>query len=136
MWTVDVDLVADIRDEAGTIIWERWNISAWVDFTIPGLKFNRDKIYAKAKTDFSGWEAPRIHIVADEEIKKFKWLLKEQLHRVARNALQKKLDDEKNLSGTDFDLFSGDAVSFTGEVFTIVSGQKPGDFAEEIELKG
>ena len=136
MWTVDVDLVADIRDEAGTIIWERWNISAWVDFTIPGLKFNRDKIYAKAKTDFSGWEAPRIHIVADEEIKKFKWLLREQLHRVARNALQKKLDDEKNLSGSDFDLFSGDAVSFTGEVFTIVSGQKPGDFAEEIELKG
>ena len=55
---------------------------------------------------------------------------------MARNALQKKLDDEKNLSGSDFDLFSGDAVSFTGEVFTIVSGQKPGDFAEEIELKG
>ena len=54
---------------------------------------------------------------------------------MARNSLQKKLDEEKNLSGSDFELFSGDAVSFTGEIYSIVSGQKPGDFAEEIELK-
>jgi hypothetical protein len=136
MGSVDADVMAAVRDDAGGIIWEKGNISSWVDFTIPGLKFNRDKIYAKSKTDFSGWEAPRIHIVAEEEIKKITWLLKEQLHRVARNALQKNLDDKKQASGDDFVLFIGDAVAFTGETFDIVSGQKYGDFAEEIEMKG
>lgn len=135
MGTVDVELVADIRDEAGNITWEKWNISAWLDLTIPGLKFNREKIYAKSKTDFMWGEAPRIHVVADEEVKKFTWLLKEQLHRVARNALQKNLDDKKESTGDDFILFSGDGVSFSWEIFEITSGQKKGDFAEEIEMK-
>ncbi len=135
MGTIDVEVMADVRDDAGTIIWSRWNIAAGVDFTIPGLKFNRDKIYAKSKTEFTGWEAPRIHVVADEEIKKFTGLLKEQLYRVARNSLQKNLDDKKQASGDDFVLFSGDGVSFSGETYEISSGQKKGDFAEEIEMK-
>jgi hypothetical protein len=136
MGSVDVDVMAAVRDDAWWIIWEKWNISSGVDFTIPWLKFNRDKIYAKSKTDFSGWEAPRIHIVAEEEIKKITGLLKEQLHRVARNSLQKTLDEKKELSGDDFVLFIGDWVSFSGETFDIISGQKYGDFAEEVELRG
>jgi hypothetical protein len=135
MWSIDVDVMAAVRDDAGGIIGEKWNVSAGIDFTIPGLKFNRDKIYAKSKTDFVGWEAPRIHIVAEEEVKKLTWLLKEQLHRVARNALQKNLDEKKQVSGDDFVLFIGDGVAFTGETYGIVSGQKYGDFSEEIEMQ-
>ncbi len=67
---------------------------------------------------------------------KFTGLLKEQLHRVARNAIQKNLDDKKLASGDDYALFSGDAVAFTGETYEIVSGQKYGEFAEEIEMRG
>ena len=135
MWTVDVEVIADIRDEAGRLIGERWNIAAGTDCTIPGLKFNREKIYAKAKTDFVGGEAPKIHIVTEEEVKKFTNLLREQLHRVARNNLQKSLDEKKQASGDDYALFIGDGVSFSGETFNIISWQKYGDFAEEIELK-
>ncbi len=136
MWVIDIDVVADVRDDAGRIIWEKWNISSGIDFTIPGLKFNRDKIYAKSKTNFAGGEAPRIHIVSEDEVKKFTWLLKEQLYRVARNTLQKNLDDKKQASGDDFALFIGDGISFSVEVYNIVSGQKYGDFAEEIEMEG
>ena len=136
MGTIDVDIVADVRDEAGVIIWQKWNIASGVDLTIPGLKFNRDKIYAKSKTVFVGGEAPRIHIVTEAEVKKLTGLLREQLHRVARNTLQKNLDDKKIASGDDYALFSGDAVSFTGEIYEIVSGQKYWDFAEEIEIRG
>lgn len=89
MGSVDVEVVASVRDDAGGIIWEKGNVPAGTDFTIPGLKFNRDKIYAKAKMDFSGGEEPKIHVLAKEEVEKFTWILKEQLHRVARNALQK-----------------------------------------------
>lgn len=69
-------------------------------------------------------------------MKKFTNLLREQLHRVARNNLQKNLDEKKQSSGDDYALFIGDGVSFSGETYNIVSGQKYGDFAEEIELKG
>ena len=72
----------------------------------------------------------------EEEVKKFTSLLKEQLYRVARNTLQKNLDDKKQSSGDDYALFSGDGVSFSGEVYEIISGQKYGDLAEEIEMKG
>ncbi len=135
MGSIDVDVMAAVQDDAGILIWKKWNILAGIDLTIPGLKFNRDKIYAKSKIDFSWWEDPRIHIVAEDEIKKMTWLLKEQLHRVARNALQKNLDENKQASGDDFVLFIGDGVSFTWETYSIVSWQKYGDFAEEIEMQ-
>lgn len=136
MGTIDVEIVSDVRDEAGSIIWQKWNIASGVDLTIPGLKFNRDKIYAKSKIAFVGWEAPRIHIVTEAEVTKFTWLLKEQLHRVARNTLQKNLDEKKISSGDDYALFSWDAVAFTGETYEIISWQKYGEFAEEIEMRG
>jgi hypothetical protein len=72
--------------------------------------------------------------VSEDEVKKFTGLLKEQLHRVARNNLQKELDEKKQSTGDDYALFAGDGVSFTGELYGISSGQKYGDFAEEIEM--
>lgn len=72
MGKVDVEVVADPRDEAGNIIGIRGNIKSGADFVIPGLKFNRDKIYAKSKVDFSGGENPKIHVVTQPEIDKFK----------------------------------------------------------------
>lgn len=54
---------------------------------------------------------------------------------MARNNLQQNLDEKKQSSGDDYALFIGDGVSFSGETFNIVSGQKYGDFAEEIEIK-
>ena len=59
------------------------------------MKFNRDKVYAKAKEDFTGGSDPRVHIVTDDEVKKFKGILHEQLLRVARTELQAKLDADK-----------------------------------------
>ena len=136
MGTIDIEIIADIRDETGGTIWKKWNIPAGVDLTIPGLKFNRDKVYAKSKIIFAGGEAPRIHVVTEAEVTKLTGLLKEQLYRVARNTLQKNLDDKKVASGDDYALFSGDAVSFSGETYEIISGQKYWEFAEEIEMRG
>ena len=135
MGVIDLEIVADIRDESGNTIWGRGNIALGLDLTIPWLKFNRDKIYAKSKTNFAGWEAPRIHIVSEDEVKKFTGLLKEQVRRVARNNLQKNLDSKKESSWDDYALFSGEGVSFTGETYEIISWQKYGEFAEEIEMR-
>lgn len=68
---VEVSVIADPSDEAGRVIGERGNIKAGSDLTIPGLKFNRDKVYAKAREDFTGGQNPKVHIVTEAEVKKF-----------------------------------------------------------------
>lgn len=136
IWRVEVSVIADPSDEAGRTIWERGNIKAWTDLTIPGLKFNRDKVYGKAKEDFFGGQNPKVHIVSEAEIKKFEWILREQLSRVARDELQTKLDENKKNSGEDYALLMWDGISFTGETVSIASGQKYGDIANEVTLRG
>lgn len=132
---VEVSVVADPSDEAWKIIWQRWNIKASTDLTIPWLKFNRDKVYGKAKEDFFGWQDPKVHIVTQWEVKKFEWILHEQLSRIARDQLQAKLDDNKKTSGEDYALLMWDGIVFTGETLSIASGQKYGDIANEIVLR-
>ncbi len=133
---VEVSVTADPSDEAGRVIGERGNIKAGSDLTIPGLKFNRDKVYAKAREDFTGGQNPKVHIVTEAEVKKFEWILHEQLLRIARDELQAKLDDNKKNSGEDYALLMGDGITFTGETLSIASGQKYGDIANEIVLRG
>jgi hypothetical protein len=48
----DVYIKADQTDEAGKTIGARGNIVTGIYLSIPGLKFNRDKVYAKAKENF------------------------------------------------------------------------------------
>lgn len=135
MGVLEIDVVADPNDESGKMIGTRGNIAAGTDLTIPGLKFNRDKVYAKAKTDFTGGDNPRVHIVTEEEIQRFKNVLAEQLHKDGRVELQKRLDAEREKTGDDYALLVLDAISFTGVTFEIASGQKIGDVADEIEMR-
>ncbi len=127
---------ADQKDEAGKIIGLRGNIPNATLLTIPGLKFNRDKVYAKTKAAFVGWSDPKIHIVTDAEVSKFTGIIKEQLYRTARSTLQVRLDDENKKNGENYTLLMGDMVTYSGETIRIISGQKIGDLANEVELKG
>ncbi len=134
MGTTDVEVVADDYDAADRIIWERGNILAGTDLTIPGLKFNRDKVYAKAKGDFSGGQNPTRHQVTEKEVKWFEWVLTEQVKKIWIDMVQEKIQNNAPEIGGDYMLFS-DGVSFSGTTFEIVSGHKYWDFADEIELK-
>lgn len=132
---VDVAVTADPVDEAWKIIGKRGNIWINTDLTIPWLKFNRDKVYAKSRENFFWWEDPKIHLVTEDETKKFEWILREQLLRIARDQLQNRLDENKKSSGEDYALLMGDGIVFTGETIGIASGQKYGDIADTITIK-
>lgn len=134
--TVEVSLKADGLDEAGKIIWIRWNIPSTTYLSIPGLKFNRDKVYAKAKESFIGGADPKIHIVTDPELTRLRGILHEQMVRMSRDTLQSKLDESNKEYGENFALLMASTVTLTGETITITSGQKIGDLANEIELHG
>ena len=55
---------------------------------MPGLKFNRDKIYAKATRGFAGGQNPTIKILTEAEQARFMALLSERLKSESLVALQ------------------------------------------------
>ena len=133
--TLDVSLRADPADEAGRVIGARGNIPANTLLTIPGLKFNRDKVYAKAKQDFEGGMDPRIHIVTESEVEKYRGIMREQLSRVSRTKLQSWIDESNIKGNEDYALLMGETISFSDESISLENGRKIGDFADDIELK-
>jgi hypothetical protein len=135
IWTVEANVVADGNDESGRIIGVRWNIKRWTDLIIPGLKFNRDKVYAKAKVDFTGGIDPKLFIVTEDEINKFKSIAREQLYRIARKNLQETLDKNKQAIWEDYALLVGEWITYTGEVIAMTSPYKFWDSANEVSIK-
>lgn len=133
--SAEVSLKADQADEAGRIIGARWNIASDTYLSIPGLKFNRDKVYAKAKENFVWWTDSSVHIVTEQEFEKSKAILREHLERAARNQVQFWLDEENKNKSQDYSLLMAESISLTGETIAISSWQKIGDAANEIELK-
>lgn len=135
MGVVEVDVIADTRDESEKIVGTRGNIPAGTDLTIPGLKFNRENIYAKAKSDFVGGEDPKVHIVSKEELERFEKILMEKIKKHAREEVQKFLDAEKEKTGQDFSMLIADVIKIENVEFAIISGQKVGDVADHIDMR-
>lgn len=136
MGVTEAEVEADIQDGNGNIIGARGNIPTGTDLKIPGLKFNQEKIYAKAKINFEGGENPKTHILTKEEVAKFESVLAEHLKKQARNNIQTKLDEEKQKTGKDFAMLIADAITVENMQFSIVSGQNIGDATDEVEMKG
>ncbi len=133
--TVDVSLMADISDEAGRIIGSRGNIPTGTLLSIPGLKFNRDKVYAKSDSPFLGWMDPKIHVITKWEVDAFQKIVHEQLSRMARGKLQTSIEESNRQSGEEYALLMGESVKFDNETIVIDSGKKIGDFSDDVELK-
>lgn len=90
---MDATLIADLNDNSGKIMWKRWNIGTWVILTIPWLKFNRDKIYAKTKEIFKWWNEPKDHVLTKDEYDKFISLFNEKIRTKALNELKEKINN-------------------------------------------
>lgn len=77
-----------------------------------------------------------MHIVTAEEVEHFQGVVAEQLMKNGREAIKRQLEDEKQKTGDDFELFIADMVAFSDMSFAIISGHAVGDTAEEIEIRG
>lgn len=133
---VEVYVKAEALDEGGRIVWSRGNIPTGTYLSIPGLKFNREKVYAKTKENFIGWADSAVRVITKAELEKWKNILREQLKRSARTSLEEWLRSENENNSEDYALLMGEALVLTGENIVIASWEKIGDPAEEIELKG
>jgi hypothetical protein len=81
-------LLADGYDTKGELIGEKGNIKEGTTLDMPGLKFNRDKIYAKAVAGFTGGQNPTLKILTEAEQARFITLLSERLKSESLVALQ------------------------------------------------
>lgn len=135
MGVTEVLVEADIKDESWKIIGSKGNISAGTDLSIPWLKFNRDKVYAKAKENFIWGADPSVHILTQEELNNFQNTIKEKLEKESRDSLNNKLASDKTTTGEDYAMLVVDTIKFSPVEFEIISGQKVGDVTDEIQIK-
>lgn len=104
MGQTEAILIADAYDAKDDIIGVRGNISEGTVLSVPGLKFNRDKIYAKTKEPFRDGQDPTIKILTAPEFEKFRAILAEKLRMKTVEGLKGKIRDTNAENGTNYDI--------------------------------
>ena len=133
----EATLVADVYDTNNEIIGQRGNIKADKILTIPGLKFNRDKIYAKTKQDFTGGIDPKVHVLTDEELEKFRGVMIEKLKNKTKELVKEKITSINQNNGTYYaSLPIDDVYAFSSGALTVLKDAKVGDKIDEVSLRG
>lgn len=89
----------------------------------PGLKFNRDKIYAKTKEAFRDGQNPTIKIVTAQELEKFRGILAEKLRMKAIEGLKEKIKEMNVQLAANYDVIPvGDNIKYSEPAITTGSG--------------
>lgn len=71
---------------------------------MPGLKFNRDKVYAKSLKPFSGGQNPTVHVLTEEEFTKFKNILADKLRSAALEGIKEDIAKSNADTGKNYDI--------------------------------
>lgn len=130
-------LYADVYDVKGDLIGVRGNIPEGTVLSAPGLKFNRDKIYAKTKEAFRDGQDPTIKIVTTQELAKFKDILAEKLRMKAIDGLKAKIKDMNAQLGATYDIIPiDDNIKYSEPVVTTGSGMGVGSRRSDVSLSG
>ncbi len=134
---ITTTLTADAYDLKGDIIWVRGNMPEWLTLTIPGLKFNRDKIYAKNTTPFNGGTNPKAHILTDKEATSFKDILREKLKSKALETLKDTIKRTNTENGEDYAILPiNENIIYTMGDIKLSKGAKIGDKGDEVTIEG
>ena len=105
--------------------------------SLPGLKFNRDKIYAKTKEVFRDGQNPTIKVFTKDEYEKFRSLLVEKLKMKALEGLKEKIANQNNTSGTKYDILPiPENIIYAEPVVSFGSGITFGAKLSEVSLHG
>lgn len=137
MGKVTTTLIADAYDTNGGIIGVRGNIPEGATLTIPGLKFNRDKIYARTISPFIGGINPKIHVLTDKEVASFKEILIEKLKSKALETLKLNIKKNNGENGENYDILPiNENIIYTLGDINLMKWAKIGDKNEEVTLSG
>lgn len=99
-----VRIVADMYDSQNAIIGVRGNIADGVLLTMPGLKFNRDRIYAKTHGPLTGGIDPKVHRLTSEELTKFTGIITEFARTKALERARERVSEYNAQNNAGFDI--------------------------------
>jgi len=134
-WTWKIDIVARVQDAYGKFIWSRWNIKN-ATFTLPWLKFNQDKIYAKLIWETTGWKDDIKYLVWEKDVENAKLVLEEMLKKDVMQKLEEKIKNESKLAWVRYEiLWIKDIIKYSkANIKTIPENIKPWDKIESFDL--
>lgn len=134
-WQTKATITAKIYDEKWKFIWTRWNIKKTV-FTIPWLKFSRDKIYAKLDSQATWWDDKIEHIVWEDDLKNSQISLEEMLKKESLKKLKEKIEKDNKENNTKFEILKiNNILSYSWMTIQNVENTKIWDKKEEFALK-
>lgn len=130
-------LTADGYDSNGELIGVRGNIPEGTLLDMPGLKFNRDKVYAKSLKPFFGGQNPTVHVLTEEELTKFKNILADKLRSAALDGLKDDIAKSNADTGKNYDILDiPENIHYSDPQIEVVGGIKVGDKITDVTLKG
>jgi hypothetical protein len=130
-------LLADGYDTRGELIGERGNIKEGSILDMPGLKFNRDKIYAKAVAGFTWGQNPTLKLLTEAEQARFVALLSERLKSESLVALQWVISAKSATANKEFKILEvPDNLKYSTPTIEVLDNAKIGDRRSDVRLKG
>lgn len=135
---VQIPLIAENVDEKGRIIGVRGNLKNWVFLSIPGLKFNKSKIYAQIIGDFTGGSDPTKKVLTQESLNRFQTLFHEKLKNTAKDQLETTLKKHPwYTESEDWDIIPlYDVWKYEFSPVETIGGVMPGTSINNITLSG
>lgn len=130
----NIEVIARVNDVDGGFVGEKGNLKIGNLFTIPGLKFNQDKIYARSINDFTWGDNKISYIIGEDDEANAKKVLEEMLKKEALNALKQKIGEDNKMYGTENeilgipDIIQYKNLSITSEPKELKVGEKREDF--------
>lgn len=135
--SVNAKITAKITDKDGKFIWTRWNLSKPQVLTIPWLKFNQDKIYAKLEKSTSWWEDNIVYMVWEKDIDDSKKVLSDILKKEALNKLKEKIKEESKNTWINYEiLWIKDILNYKDEDIKLTQEIKPWQKIPSFDLYG
>jgi len=135
--SVNAKITAKITDKDGKFIWIRWNLSKPQVLTIPWLKFNQDKIYAKLEKPTFWWEDNIVYMVWEKDIEDGKKVLSDILKKESLKKLEEKIKEESKITWINYEiLWIKDILKYKDENIKLTQEIKPWQKIPSFDLYG
>ncbi len=107
---VEVWAVSLVNDKYWEFIWSRWNIKSGTPMIVMKLRNNRDKIYAKASSDFFGWSDEVLRVVWNKDVETFKKIFEWTIKSQALKELKQKISEENKQNNAKYKILNLDGL--------------------------
>jgi len=109
-WKIDTYAVSRSHNRDWKISWIKSNIKNWTPLTLPWLKKNKDKVYAKAISDFKWANDDYTKTLTEEDIENAKLLLRWKIENEALKQIKNDILESNKLNNVEFEILWIDEI--------------------------